>query len=55
MTTKPLPVDHGDAVVLLAMFDAIEGDDDLARTLSRLYPALVTMVQEFEAEAGVLQ
>lgn len=55
MTTKPIDLDHADVVVLLAMFDAVEGDDALDRTLSRLYPTLVTMAQEFEAEAGVLQ
>lgn len=55
MTTKPIDLDHADVVVLLAMFDAIEGDDALDRTLSRLYPRLVTMAEEFQHEAGVIQ
>lgn len=52
MTTKQLNVDHSDVVVLLAMFDAIEGDEALDRTFFKLYPALVTMAQEFEVEVG---
>ena len=55
MTTKPLPITHSDTIVLQALLDAATGDGTFQEMADRLYSQLVTMQEEFEAEAGVLQ
>lgn len=55
MQTKPLPITHSDTIVLQVLLDAAEGDATYQEMADRLYAQLVTMQQEFEAEAGVLQ
>lgn len=55
MTTKPLQVTHSDTIVLQALLEAATGDGTFQEMADRLYSQLVTMQEEFEAEAGVLQ
>lgn len=55
MKTKPLPITHGDALLLQALLEAATGSDTFREMADRIYSRLVTMQQEFEAEAGVLQ